>query len=195
MVFRIMASSLRACFCKIAPRFVQYFVNNPKSLSLYLFLLRSCVSGPHEGLHPLHLRYELPSRHPHLRDIHCCQAEVCPFQKDDVQSVAIFTYLCAVKRTLKRQCHEIFCFWFFSSISFPPAPEYPIRTVSNFFENSRRYSHLNIDHRCRWHRWQMRKIINQKIFNIFVETPLDSRVNTYIHFCFQVHFKVSATWY
>ncbi len=40
---------------------------------------------------------------------------------------------------LKGQCHEIFCFWFFSWISFPPAPEYPIRTVSNFFENSRRY--------------------------------------------------------
>ena len=47
-------------------------INNPKSLSLYFFLLRSCVSGPHEGLHPLHLRDELPPRHPHLRDIHCC---------------------------------------------------------------------------------------------------------------------------
>jgi hypothetical protein len=50
---------------------------------------------------------------------------------------------------LKGQCHEIFRFWFFSSISFPPAPEYPIKTVSNFFENSRRYSQLKIDHRCR----------------------------------------------
>jgi hypothetical protein len=34
---------------------------------------------------------------------------------------------------LKGQCHEICCFWFFSRISFPPSPEYPIRTVSNFF--------------------------------------------------------------
>ncbi len=35
---------------------------------------------------------------------------------------------------LKGQCHEIFCFWFFSSIRPPPpAPEYPIRTISNFF--------------------------------------------------------------
>ncbi len=51
--------------------------------------------------------------------------------------------------TLKGQCHKIFCFWFFSSISFPPAPEYPIRTVSKFFENSRRYSQLEVDHRCR----------------------------------------------
>jgi hypothetical protein len=33
---------------------------------------------------------------------------------------------------LKGQCHENFCFWFFSSVSFPPAPEYPIRTLSNF---------------------------------------------------------------
>ena len=50
--------------------------------------------------------------------------------------------------TLKGQCHEIFRFWFFSSISFPPVLEYPNRTVSNFFENSPRYSQLKVDHRC-----------------------------------------------
>ncbi len=55
---------------------------------------------------------------------------------------------------LKGQCHEIFCFWFFSWISFPPAPEYPIRTVSNFFENSRRYSQVKVHHRYQRHRWQ-----------------------------------------
>ena len=55
---------------------------------------------------------------------------------------------------LKGQCHEIFCFWFFSWISFPPAPEYPIRTVSNFFENSRRYSQVKVHHRCQRHRRQ-----------------------------------------
>ncbi len=96
---------------------------------------------------------------------------------------------------LKGQCQEIFRFWFFSSISFPPSPKYPIKTVLNFFEHSRRYSQLKVDHRCCWHRWQMRKIFNQKNFNNFVGTPLDSRVNTYIHFCLQVHFKVSAAWY
>ena len=37
-------------------------------------------------------------------------------------------------KALKGQCHEIFCFWFFSWTSVPPAPEYCIRTVSNFFE-------------------------------------------------------------
>ncbi len=56
---------------------------------------------------------------------------------------------------LKGQCHEIFCFWFFSWISFPPAPEYPIRTVSNFFENSRRYSQVKVHHRYQRHRWQI----------------------------------------
>ncbi len=55
------------------------------------------------------------------------------------------------KGSLKGQCHEIFCFWFFSWISFPQAPEYTIRAVSNFFENSRRYSQLKVDHRYQWH--------------------------------------------
>ena len=86
-----------------------------------------------------------------------------------------------LKLGLKGQCHEIFCFWFFSWISFPPAPEYSIMTVSNFFENSRRYSQVKVHHRwqishwcqfatgindtggkfchqlplCCWHRWQI----------------------------------------
>ncbi len=47
-----------------------------------------------------------------------------------------------------------FCFWFFSWISFPPAPEYPIRTVTNFFENLQRYSQVKVHHRYQWHRWQ-----------------------------------------
>ncbi len=80
-------------------------------------------------------------------------------------------------------------------ISVPPTPECPIRTVSNFFENLRRYSRLKVDHRCRWHRWQMKKIFNQKNFNNFVGTPLYSKLNIYINFCLQVHFEVSASWY
>ncbi len=36
---------------------------------------------------------------------------------------------------LKGQCHEIFDFsFFFSWISFPQAPEYTIRAISNFFQ-------------------------------------------------------------
>jgi hypothetical protein len=45
----------------------------------------------------------------------------------------------------------MFCFWFFSWISFPQAPDYTIRAVSNFFENSRRYSQLQVHH------WFMQK--------------------------------------
>ncbi len=86
-----------------------------------------------------------------------------------------------------------FFFWFFSWISFPQAFDYTIRVVSNFFENSRRYSQLKVCHR--WHRWQMEKTFKQKNFNNFVWTLLSSRVNININFCLQVHFKVSAAWY
>ncbi len=54
-----------------------------------------------------------------------------------------------------------------------------------FFENLRRYSQLKVHHQCRWHRWQMEKIFNQKNFNYLVWTPLGSGVNIYIHFCHQ----------
>ncbi len=97
--------------------------------------------------------------------------------------------------SLKGQCHEIFCFWFFSWIRFPQASDYTIRVVSNFFENSRRYSQLKVCHRCLRHRWQMGKTFKKKNFNNFVWTPLGSRVNIYINcLCLQVHFKVSAAW-
>ena len=70
-----------------------------------------------------------------------------------------------------------------------------MRAVSNFFENSRRYSQLKVHHRCRWHRWQMAKIFKLKNFNYFVWTPLGSRVNIYIKFCLQVQFKMTAALY
>ena len=45
---------------------------------------------------------------------------------------------------------------FFSPwISFPKAPEYTIRAISNFFENLRRYSQLNVDHWYQRHRQQI----------------------------------------
>jgi hypothetical protein len=65
------------------------------------------------------------------------------------------------------QCHEIFDFWFFSWISFCQASD----------------------------TWQMEKIFKQKNFNNLVWAPLGSRVNIYLNFCLQVHFKVSASWY
>jgi hypothetical protein len=91
--------------------------------------------------------------------------------------------------SLKGQSHEIFDFWFFSWISFPQAPEYTITAIS------RRYSRLKVHHRCQRHRWQMEKIFNEKNFNYLVWTPLSSRVNIFIIFCLQVHFKESAAWY
>ncbi len=98
---------------------------------------------------------------------------------------------CRKKIPLKGQCHAIFCFWFFSWISFPPAPDYSIKTVSNFFENSRRYSQL----KCQRHQWQIEKNLNQKNFNNFVWSPLGTRGNIYINFCLQVHFQASAAGY
>jgi hypothetical protein len=94
-----------------------------------------------------------------------------------VQNVPVFNMskLSIRPSYLKGQCHEIFDFWFFSSISFPQAPEYTIRAVSKFFENSRRYSQLKVCHRCRW--WQMQKIFNHQSFNYLVWTPFGGRVN------------------
>jgi hypothetical protein len=106
-----------------------------------------------------------------------------------------WSYRKKIQFCLKGQCHKIFCFCFFSWISFPQASDYNIRAVLNFFENSRRYSQLKVCHRCQRHRWQMAKTFKQKNFNNFVWTPLGCRVNIYINFCLQVHFKLSAAWY
>ncbi len=93
---------------------------------------------------------------------------------------------------LKGYCHEIFDFWFFPWISFPQASEFTITAISIFFENSRRYSRLKVHQR---HRWQMEKIFKLKnCYNSFW-APLGSRVNIYLNFCLQVHFKVSPAWY
>ncbi len=74
---------------------------------------------------------------------------------------------------------------------FPPSPRVSHLDRFEFFSKIRgdiRSSRLTTG-------VQMKKIFNQKICNNFVVTPLDSRVNTYIHFCLQVHLKVSAAWY
>ncbi len=71
-----------------------------------------------------------------------------------------------VRLPFKRQCHEIFDFWFFSWISFPQAPENTITAISNFFKHSRRYLRLKVHHQCCWHRWQMEKSSIRKILII-----------------------------
>ncbi len=64
-------------------------------------------------------------------------------------------------------------FWYYSSCqvmailccvaqkaaSAAQAPEYPIRTISNFFENSWRYSRINVYQRCQQHQRKKRKIL------------------------------------
>ncbi len=57
--------------------------------------------------------------------------------------------------SLKGQCHEIFCLRFFSWITFTQAPDNNIRIISNFFENSLRYSQVKVHHRCQRHRRQI----------------------------------------
>ncbi len=48
-----------------------------------------------------------------------------------------------------------FRFLVFFMDQFPRSPW--VVAVLNIFENSRRYSQLKVHHRCRWHRWQMKK--------------------------------------
>jgi hypothetical protein len=62
---------------------------------------------------------------------------------------------------LKGQCHEMFCFWFFHESEYPPAPEYLIRTISNFFKNSQRYSQVKVHHRYQRHRRQICHLCQQ----------------------------------
>ncbi len=55
---------------------------------------------------------------------------------------------------LKGQCRKIFLLLVFFMNQFSPAPEYPIRTVSDFFKNSQKYSQVKVHHGYQWHRWQ-----------------------------------------
>ncbi len=65
---------------------------------------------------------------------------------------------------LKGQCHEIFGFWYFSSISFPPAPEYPIRPfpILSKIRGEIRSSRLTtgvVDTGGKWKKSSIRKIL------------------------------------
>ncbi len=63
-------------------------------------------------------------------------------------------------------------------------------TVSNFIENSRRYSQLKVLAPV-----ANGKIFNKKSFHLFFWTPLGSRFSTKIKFVLQVHFKLTVVWY
>ncbi len=64
-----------------------------------------------------------------------------------------------------------------------------IRAVSNFFENSRRYSQL-VDTGGKWKKSSIRKILLILFGHLW-----EVEFNIHINFCLQVHFKVSAAWY
>ncbi len=61
---------------------------------------------------------------------------------------------------LKRKLTRFFASCFFFMNQFPPAPEYPPRTISNFFENSRRYSQVKVHHRYQRHRQHRQQILS-----------------------------------
>ncbi len=54
-----------------------------------------------------------------------------------------------LKLSLKGQCHEFFCSRFFPWNIFPQAPENNTRVISNFFENSQRYSQVKETDSCK----------------------------------------------
>ncbi len=58
-------------------------------------------------------------------------------------------------RELKGTLSRDFLLLVFSMNQFPPAAEYPIRTISNFFENTRRYAQVKVHHQYQRHRWQI----------------------------------------
>ncbi len=119
----------------------------------------------------------------------------CSMIKDEFSKKFIFCHFVNNIWYLKGTVSRDFLLLVLFMNQFPPSPEYSIKTVSNFFKNSRRYWQLKVCHRCQRHRWQMEKIFNQKNFNNFVWSPLGSSGNIYIKFCLQVHFQVSAAWY
>ncbi len=90
-----------------------------------------------------------------------CRGTLLTMEEWNTSTYPAKTYGCPTlsfttsKLHLKGQCHEIFCFWCFFMNQFPPAPEYPIRTVLNFFENSGMYSQVKVHHRYQPNRRQI----------------------------------------
>jgi hypothetical protein len=92
--------------------------------------------------------------------------------------------------SLKGQCHEILTSGFFHESVSPKPLSIPVGPFQIF----RKFAEI-FSVQSKPQRWQMEKIFNQKNFNYFVWTPLGWRVNMYINFFLQVHFKVSPAWY
>ncbi len=65
---------------------------------------------------------------------------------------------------------------------FSPAQAYPIRTVSNFLENSRRYSQVKVHHRCQSYRWKTMGTISGCRY---LKVKLKAKIYIFINFAFQ----------
>ncbi len=77
---------------------------------------------------------------------------LAPLSRQQVASISVL--MCAAGK-LKGTVSREFCFRFFSWITFPQVPKNDIKVISNFFENSRRYSQVKVHHRYQRHRWHI----------------------------------------
>ncbi len=77
------------------------------------------------------------------------------------------------KETMSQDFLLLVCFFM---NQFPPAPEYPIRTVSDFCKNLRRYSQVKVHHRYQRHRGKFATSIMTPASNF--ATSYASVVNT-----------------
>ncbi len=97
----------------------------------------------------------------HLSDLTCQMPKgrfKCADQRDGFHwrsiSLGIFTAslivfpLFSAPHSLKKQCHEIFCFWFFFMNQFPPSPRV-------FHKDHFKYSQFKVHHRYQRHRRQI----------------------------------------
>jgi hypothetical protein len=82
------------------------------------------------------------------------------FALNTLVSDVLMTYLmkiCNVIEVIKGSLTQDFRLQVLLEISVPRAPEYPIRTISKFSENSRRYSRMNVYQQCQRHRRKKKK--------------------------------------
>ncbi len=92
---------------------------------------------------------------------------------------------------LKGQRHEIFDFRFSTWISFPQAPDYTIRAVSNFSQKFAEIFAAQDAPPVSLTSVANRKNLKSEKFSLFL-LDLVSRVNIKINFFLQVHFKLSG---
>ncbi len=87
--------------------------------------------------------------------------------------------------SLKGQCHEIFCFWFFQESVSPPAQSISLGPFQFFCENFRRYSQVKVHHWyqqhrrqiCHWYQRHQRQSLPQVSLVLFTGGKFAASVN------------------